>query len=99
MECQKALTVALAKAFAGVGEQVSQKALLMVRVWLAKEASEGLEGRHFGGSGIQEGAGASVTRYARRVAGPKDGFESSETPDEAMRPPTDSYGGNPQVSR
>lgn len=40
MESQQALTVALAEAFGSVWKEVPEEALLVVRVWLAKEAAE-----------------------------------------------------------
>lgn len=66
VKCQKSLTVALAQAFPGVGEQVSQETLLVMRMRLAKEASEGLEGRHFGG---REGVTVSEKQSRRNFKG------------------------------
>lgn len=55
---QQALAIALTEAFASVRKKVAEKALLMVRVWLAKEAAEWLGGRHLCdiGGGVQRPA-------------------------------------------
>lgn len=71
VKCQKALAVALTEAFAGVGEKVAQEALLVIRMRLAKEATEGFEGRQFGGREGMLYRRASrikiIKRYARKA--------------------------------
>lgn len=68
VESQQALAIALAETSTSVGEKVPEKALLMVRMWLAKEAAEWLWGRHLcDRKGVSESDGRRYLKGSRLV--------------------------------